>query len=296
MPDPLLDTASQRPPTGLTEAVRRVVLRTLRVSAEEVLEAMVEDSYGGLGDYLAALAAVWDEDLAETCRMVINTANMMAWNPGRFSNGIVPHSEAGTRALLECIPEPDFRIAVARTARRQGDSELRSRINQICQLRGVPWRLDEHFTFEWAGDGEIEATVVRPALSAVADPRFSGGVKSEFESARAELGLGTPTALSQAIHQSGNAVESAMKVVLDAHGIAYAAGATATSVFERLENAQIAPRFMERIVLAASTPRNRRGGHGAGATAHSVSTQEAEAAFAAAANAITYLHKLLPQT
>ena len=85
-----------------------------------------------------------------------------------------------------------------------------------------------------------------------------------------------------------------MKVVLDAHGIAYAAGAAATALFERLEAEQIVPRFMERLVLAAATPRNRRGGHGAGAVAHSLSLEEAEAVFAAAANAITYLRKLLP--
>ena len=51
---------------------------------------------------------------------------------------------------------------------------------------------------------------------------------------------------------------------------------------------------MEREVLAAATPRNKTAGHGAGAVAHAVATEEAEAVVAAAAGAIAYLAKKLP--
>jgi hypothetical protein len=51
---------------------------------------------------------------------------------------------------------------------------------------------------------------------------------------------------------------------------------------------------MESIVLGANGPRNKKGGHGAGATPHGVPVEEAEATLASAAVAIAYLHKLLP--
>lgn len=114
------------------------------------------------------------------------------------------------------------------------------------------------------------------------------------ESARAELALGTPKALSQSVHQSGCAIESAMKVVLDERRIAYDAKDTAQRLFENLTQNGIVTRDMERLVLGAATPRNKKGGHGAGATPHQVRPADAEAVLASAAVAIAYLHKKLP--
>jgi hypothetical protein len=85
-----------------------------------------------------------------------------------------------------------------------------------------------------------------------------------------------------------------MKITLDEHGITYPATATAQPLFDHLENAGIVPRSMEKLVLAASTPRNKKGGHGAGAVAHVVAIEEAEAVFANSAVAIAYLHERLP--
>jgi hypothetical protein len=88
------------------------------------------------------------------------------------------------------------------------------RLTEICRSRGISWEVDVPAGFQWIGDEEVETHAIRPALSAIEDPRFAGGVKSEFNSARNELSLGTPTALKQALFESGSAVESAMKVLL----------------------------------------------------------------------------------
>jgi len=80
-----------------------------------------------------------------------------------------------------------------------------------------------------------------------------------------------------------------MRVLLDERGVAYGAEDTASRLFDHLAagDPPIVPRFMERVVLSPSTPRNRRGGHGAGAIAHDVPPEMAEAVVVSAAVAIS---------
>jgi hypothetical protein len=68
----------------------------------------------------------------------------------------------------------------------------------------------------------------------------------------------------------------------------------AFKLFDHLVNAEIVPRFVEYCVLAAASPRNKRGAHGAGEAPHDVPQDVAEAVIAAAAVAIVYLCKLPP--
>jgi hypothetical protein len=173
------------------------------------------------------------------------------------------------------------------------DGSSTARIAAICRNRGAPWTFDPKTGFEWVGDHVVEEELVSPALAGINDKRFSGGVRSEFESARQELRVGTPQARKQAVHEAGCSVESAMKVVLDDHKVTYGPRDTAFALFDHLELAGFAPRRMERLVLAAATPRNQTAGHSAGAVAHDPPPNEAEAVVAAAAGAIAYLHKLL---
>jgi hypothetical protein len=117
----------------------------------------------------------------------------------------------------------------------------------------------------------------------------------EFESARAELAEGTPQALSKSVHQAGVSVESALKVVLQQRDIRLDAEKdTATALFEHLKAAGVVEEYMRSIVLGPATPRNRRGGHGAGADPHDVPIEVAEAVLASAAVSISFLAKLLP--
>ena len=93
--------------------------------------------------------------------------------------------------------------------------------------------------------------------------------------------------------QSG--AESAMKVVLDEHRVEYARDrTTAFPLFEHLKDNGIVENDMKEIVLGTVTPRNRRGGHGAGQQPHNVPLEVAEAVLASAAVSIAYLQNLLP--
>ena len=194
------------------------------------------------------------------------------------------------------MPEPDFRQAITRAFRTGQYPMLQheERITNICRSRGAPWRFTGFDGFVWTGDQEIERQAIEPARSTLADSRFAGGVRSEFESARSELALGTPSALSQCVHQASWAVESAMKVVLETRGTTHDQRATAHPLFDLLKETELVDEVMRSIVLGPATPRNRRGGHGAGATAHVVSIQTAQAVLASAAVSTVFLRSLLP--
>jgi hypothetical protein len=289
MADPTLDTASQRSATGLDPAARKLSLQIVDQAPSAILSVFFIDRFAGYADYYAAVSEVWGADRARSCERAVSTAAAEVSNPLVVSTrDAARERETRARALLEHMPEPDFRTAVADTLRIEPKPGAAARITELCRRRGAPWAFREGHGFEWVGDEEIERTAVLPALSAVSDPRFAGGVKSDFESARAELALGTPKALSQSVHQSGCAIESAMKVVLNERQIAYDAKDTAQRLFEHLVQNGIVTRDMERLVLGAATPRNKKGGHGAGATPHQVAPEDAEAVLGSAAVAIAY--------
>jgi hypothetical protein len=85
-----------------------------------------------------------------------------------------------------------------------------------------------------------------------------------------------------------------MKVVLEERSFGYARGDTSQRLFTILRDQGLVESNMERLILAPATPRNQLGGHGAGAVAHAVDVEVAEAVLASAAVSIGYLHKLLP--
>ncbi len=261
--------------------------------ASEVVDHFFRDRFGGLEDYLRAVRRVWGEAVS----FLLTRAAAEAEADVETSLGLgrvrrVNPREARFYALLLNMPEPDFRLAVE-VAVHDRKEIVAERVTCICRGRGVPWVFTGQ-GFEYVGDEQVERDLIRPALSAINRPEFAGGVRAEFESARRELARGTPDALKQAVHEAGCSVESAMKVLLDARGVPYGAGDTAQPLFNHLEEADVIPRYMEKLVLVAMTPRNRKGGHGAGAQAHEVDPAEAEAIVAGAGGAIAYLATLLP--
>jgi hypothetical protein len=299
MADLMLDTASQREATGMDEGARKLIFRAAAevggLDARTVVNLFFHDRFGGPEDYLRAVEQVWGEAESFRLSQLIGEAGAEAEFPIGFGQRKVDPIEVRAYVLLMHAPEPDFRLAIqAALEATKKVGAASDRITQICRSRGIPWAFSHLHGFEYVGDEQVERDLVRPALAAINRPEFAGGVRTEFESARAELAKGTPEALKQAIHEAGCCLESAMKVVLGAHGIPYNAGDTAQPLFNHLEDAGIVPRHMEKLVLVAMTPRNRRGGHGAGAEAHAVSPSEAGAVVAGAGGAVAYLASALP--
>jgi hypothetical protein len=226
------------------------------IDARIIVAAFFRDRFGGPADYLTAVSDVWGAAARFLVENAISNASPDARFPLETPRRVSPE-EASARELLLQMPESDFRLAVE------------------AVVVGGP--------FEVAG-----------RITSIDTPEFSGGVQAEFESARRELHDGRQSALKQAVHEAGCAVESAMKVLLEAHGVAFDADHDAAGrLFESLVEAGVVPRHMQNFVLSPVTPRNRRGGHGAGAVPHAVELAEAEAMVAGAAASIAYLAKLL---
>jgi hypothetical protein len=291
-------TAAQRAATGLDAGARSlilgVVLETAGLSHQQVIVALFRDRYGTVDDYYSAVGEVHGHGVVFQLQRAAGEAAADAEFPSDFTRRIDPN-EAAARALLTRMPEADFRLAIEEALRITLRMEQAAdRITSICRQRGAPWIFDGAQGFAWVGDATIERDLVKPALAAINDPRFAGGVRSEFESARAELRQGTPQSRKQAVHEAGCSVESAMKVLLDERAISYSPRDTAQRLFDHLVNGGVVPNRMERLVLAAATPRNQTAGHGAGAVAHNPDPAESESVVASAAGAIAYLHSLLP--
>lgn len=295
MPNPMLDTASQRPATGMDTAARKLILKALdSTSRRAVLNGFMRDRYPDFDDYTRAVRAVWGDGPADRITNALSRAAneqpelILAAPEQRHAENLAAN------AVLLQMPEPDFRVAVfdAFIQHQLAETPV-ERINKICKQRGIPWEFISTEGFTWTGDAEVERAALRPALSAVEDPRLLG-VKNHFDAARSELATGTPTALRQSLHEAACAVEGAMKVLLTQHGIPFDERDTASKLFDIAVAKEIVPKFMEYCVLTAASPRNKRAGHGAGEIPHHVPQAMAEAVLASAAASIAYLHKLLP--
>lgn len=296
MADPVLDTATQRPATGLDRGARKLILGITGEPAF-VVAALFANGFADLDDYLDAIEQVWGgAKRHQIAHAVADAEADAAMSTGLITGAVRQRGrDAAMSALLLVIPEPDFQLAVETALRSVHRSDEAARpISEICKRRGAPWIFDQQAGFVWVGDEVIEHDVLAPALTILADRRFAGGVRSEFETARSELRTGTHVAFKQCVVEAACAVESAMKVVCDEHRISYDERDTAQKLFEHLVAAGLVPKRLERLLLAAATPRNKSGGHGAGAVAHDVSRSEAESVLAAAGVAIVHLGKLLP--
>jgi hypothetical protein len=303
-PNPYIDTSSQRPATGLDTGARKLMLTIVGEALDGVrdpLPAIVircffENRYGDFSDYMASVAAVWGDTVRHRLNVAVDDAQIQAgMSIGLARQSAMRGMEAGQLALLLYMPEPDFRLAVELTLRRGNYLAVAAdRITTICRNRGIPWQLHPTDGFQWTGDETVEHYALAPALTALNDPRLAPGAGTEFAQARAELKLGTPEANKQVLHEAACAVESAMKVVLLQLSIGYDSNDTAQKLYEKLRDGGAIAADTEKLVLACATPRNKRAGHGGGATAHSVETHEAEAFLASAATTIVFLAKLLP--
>jgi hypothetical protein len=135
-----------------------------------------------------------------------------------FSAFIVGHDEDAEPALL-AVPAPFFLDIIedwlihSRYAHDRHE-DVRE-INRLFETRGVWYRFDDEGRARWVGDEGTYEKTIRPALRVLSDPRLAA-CRSEFEAALGHLRSGTPKDDEDAIEEAGKAVESAMKVLLEA--------------------------------------------------------------------------------
>jgi hypothetical protein len=291
----LSHTAALRSPTGLDEGARRLILNIVgseaEVPAKVFIALLFRDRFGTYQDYYNALENVHDWSVRRACE----EAHQGAAEEARHNFVVADVDEPVAVAVLLAMPEHDFMLAVEEVVAASAKGRrVEPRIAKVLQTRGVPYTFDAEQGFRWAGDTATQEQLVEPALAAINDARFAGGVRDEFEHARDELRHGTANGRKKAVHEAGCAVESAMKVVLDQNRIAYNPHDNAKSLFDLLESAGLVPRFMEPKIFAVITPRNKTAGHGGGAEALDPGEAEAASVVAASAGAIAYLHTKLP--
>lgn len=210
----MLDTASQRPATGMSAGARQLILNTLEGCPERaIVYGFLRDSYANVDDYLTGVREVWGDDADDDASYAVAvTTNEQSTIPSL--GNVHRREEAVANALLQHMPEADFRLAIHRAVQEHTlAANPVERIKNICKRRGIPWEFTAADGFTWTGDAEVEELAMRPALSAIQDARLTGA-REHFDAARSELALGTPTALRQSVHESACAVEAAMKAVL----------------------------------------------------------------------------------
>ncbi len=179
-PDPFLDTASQRQATGFDMGARKLMLNVIAGVADPsstVHDYFFDGRFGDLDDYLQAVDEVWGSSVAGELRLTVSVASADAEEKYRamnFRGADRAVENVVAQQLLLKVPEPDFRQAIWKTAQRSLNAEaLAPSLNEVCRNRGIPWEFDPNEGFRWIGDREVEHHAIRPALSAIEDPRFA---------------------------------------------------------------------------------------------------------------------------
>ena len=159
---------------------------------------------------------------------------------------------------------------------------------------GAPFRrVADTLRFEWVGDPAQREITIQPALLVLADSRLAGA-RAEFDEALHKRRGGTPKDLESALDEAAKAVESVLKVLHEELDVAPPRSQQVTPLFNSLVAANKIPGYVDKLITAASGPRNHMASHGQGATVRDVPEELADASIAAAATAITFLAHYLP--
>jgi hypothetical protein len=274
---------------------------------------------GTIDDYIAALSDRFGPGAGEAieARMEERWRVMMAQSPdAAMSPPDVQHrvksGRVRTHLVLLAMPDPDFRVALEYAlAEAAADLDARASavspfdsvgmvmeyVNSLFEKRGVPYRLDRDVKLHFQGDSTVRELVIAPALAALSDPRLAGA-RSEFEDALTKLGAGRPKDVEDAIEESRKAVESAMKVLIDAHDLQRAERDTTEALIKILVAGDgvggvVEPQTSD-LLRAVARIANALASHGAGAVVRQVPDELAAAAVSAAATSITFLAARLP--
>jgi hypothetical protein len=166
-------------------------------------------------------------------------------------------------------------------------------INRLFAVRGIEYRFGEDGKAMWHGDEGAYREVIAPALAALADVRFKGA-QQEFGDALVALRQGTRVGHKNAIRDASNAVESAMKSLLDEHGVPRTGQEAAQQLSALLLSAEIVAANTQDTICAAPRLRNKYGGHGPNPKPTAVPIGIPDLTVQAAATALTYLSRLFP--
>lgn len=96
--------------------------------------------------------------------------------------------------------------------------------------------------------GYVHKEIVRPALDALDRPGFEGAL-DEFKTALVHARDGKT---KEAATEATKALESTMKCICTARGLAYPAGATAKPLFDLLADKDLIPPWMESGLMGTS--------------------------------------------
>ena len=207
--------------------------------------------------------------------------------------GVNHLAEPALLAVPEALFLDALEIGFEKHGSYAGGLPQAAEINQLFERRGIYFRIDSWGRVEWIGDPGAWETVTAPALAALEDERL-GGARDEFEAARIHLRRGSSKDLEDAIEEAGKAVESAMKVLLDSHGIARSGRETATPLFNMLRESSIVEAETDQLILGVARIRNQWGGHGSGAEPRVPPFSLVEFTVQGAAAAIVFLASRLP--
>lgn len=281
-------------PTGLDRGTRQLLVGAVQgYSYSDVLRSFFAGTWADLDDYLDGLDQTGRSEAAAAIRTDV-------------FKGQSDHNQSV--AVLRQMPDADFLDAIERLLPDRyspyQDSVV-TRLHGVCERRGVPYRLNldgkGELKFEWVGDPVVESEVLAPALSALDDPRLSGGPQDEFVAARAAIREGTPQAHRRAVAEACNAVESGLSVLLLQHQQPVPPKPVLSSLLKACRDADLFPKAtngksvpIDHVLGAAGRFGNERGRHGAGEEPHGVEPVEAEAVVAAAAVALTLIARRLP--
>ncbi len=280
-------------PHGARQSILVTLQTHLGISPTMVWETFLhQEAFGTWQEIDNDLRARLGDDTADE----FDAAMRAHWERDRHRMAARSGVNYDAEPALMALPAPFFLTAIEHVLTRPHtivEPAALTAINNALNKVGASYRFDWRGQADWHGDPGVREAVVQPALAALADPRLTG-CASEYHAALNHMRGGTAKDLEDVVEESGKAVESAMKVLLDERGVTRTGKETAFPLFDMLVDNGICPREADNAVLGVARIRNNLGGHGTGAQPRVLPDGIPELAVNTAATAIKYLADQLP--
>jgi hypothetical protein len=279
-------------------------LRDHGVTEADVWRVLAQSrGYQNPEDVFEEILDRWGEDEASVFGKAVVADRHEARNLFRVD----PELDMVARPILQNIPAPLFldslehAIELLNTKHFQVDDDVYDthgvaaieQINRLFEKRGIYYRFTPEGKAEWHGDPEAYEQLVAPALGALDDPRLATAAQ-EFRDSLASLRGGDRIGDKNATRDASNAVESAMKALLDAHGVPRRGNETAVPLWEALRDAGIVAEKSREPVCSAPQLGNMYGRHGPEPDPEPLPDGIPTLTVHSATSALVYLAGLLP--